>query len=382
MKQEILLAAAVGLYCRFGIKKAYAWSSNTHEDIVKKALMLLETEKKVRPAAFYKDWHSQLLKGCIEPDKSGDMDKGPGKHYYSCVNPKGKELPETKGYYKNRLGNFSPSARTLFCANYTSAISLYKSGNTENAMISLGRALHFVSDMGCTVHVSNMKYQDKPNNIHFALEKHINTTCTKYTAQSYDKRLSKYYEKDNLGEAFNRLVKYAGKFVETISHLDPRAFDDTAKNVLPVVQQNVMAVLLKFYDDCMTDKGNYVIDKKLYTFRNEATGLILTVGSKGLSMEKQNKELEQKLCICLRDNGTAGLKIADGGYVNASCKGYDYLKIDGMPAQFRFEAQGKRRFIITTESSGYEKVLTNSKGGGVAVTEFEPENPLQIWILN
>lgn len=365
-----------------GIKKAYAWSGGTHEDIMKKALSLLENEKKVRPAAFYKDWHKELMEGCVAPDEKGDMDKGAGMHYYSSVNPKGKELPEVKGYFKNRLGDFAPSARTLFEANYTAAVSLYKSGNLSAAMVCLGRAIHFVSDMGCTVHVSNIKYQDKANNIHYAFEKHVNTTCTKHTAQSYDKRLSKYYEKDSLGEAFNKLVKYAGKFVDTISHLDPRAFDDVARNTLPVTQQNVMAVLLKFYDDCTNDKGNYIVDKKQYTLKNEATGLILTVTPKGLSLEKPDKELEQKLQIILRDEGTAGLKIADGGFVNGSCKGYDYLKIDGKPAQFRFTALGKKRFRISLESGGYVKVLANSKGGSIAVTDFEPENPLQVWILN
>lgn len=37
----------------------------------------------------------------------------------------------------------------------------------------LGRAAHFISDMGCTVHVANMKYQDKANNVHYAFEKHV-----------------------------------------------------------------------------------------------------------------------------------------------------------------------------------------------------------------
>lgn len=383
MKKELALAAAVtGLYLKFGIRKAYAWSGITHEDITKKALVLLEKEKKLRPAAFYKDWHTQLIEGSKAPDKEGDIDKGPGKHYYSCINSKGKELPEVNGYYKNRLGDFMPSARTLFTANYTSAVSYYKSGNTEKAMTYLGRAIHFISDMGCTVHVANMKYQEKTNNVHFALERHVTTTCAKHTAQSYDKRLSKYYEKDNVGEALGKLIKYAGKFYDTITHLDPRAFDDTAKNTLPVTQQNVMAVLLKFYNDCTSDKGNYVIDKKLYTFKNEATGLVMTVSPKGISLEKPDKESEQKLQVCFSDNGTVGFKIADGGYVNASCKGYDYLKIDGEPAQFRFHGLGNRRFVITTESSDYEKVLTNSKGGSVSATAFEPENPLQVWILN
>lgn len=298
------------------------------------------------------------------------------------INALGKELPETNGYYRNRFGDLAVSARTCLEENYTAAVSLYKSGDIKNAMRVLGRAAHFISDMGCTVHVANMKYQDKANNVHYAFEKHVSTTCTRHTADSFDKRLLKYYGKDNFGEAANKLVKYAGKFVDTISHLDPRAFDDVAKNTLPVTQQNVTALLLKFYDDCTSDAGNYILDGKAYTFKNEISGLVLTVTPKGLQLEKPDKELEQKLTVCLTEDGTFGLKISDGGYVNASCKGYDYLKIDGKPVQFRVTALGKRRFRISTESTGYVKVLANSKGGKLSFADLEPENSAQIWILN
>ena len=382
MKKIIALTTVLGLYCCFGAKKASAWSSVTHEDITKKALALLEKEKKLRPVSFYREWHNEILAGCTEPDKENDIDKGLGTHYYACANAKGKELKETNGYYKNRLGKLSKSARTMFEENYTCAVSLYKSGDATNGMRVLGRAIHFLSDMGCTVHVCNMKYLDKPNNVHFAFEKHVTNSCTKHTAEIFDKRLPKYFEKDNMGEALNKLIKYAAKFTDTISHLDPRAFDDVAQNTLPVTQQNVMALLLKFYDDCTNDKGNYITDQKLYSFKNEVSGLVLTVTTKGLMLEKPDKESEQKIMVCLSDNGTFGLKTADGGYVSANCKGYDYLKLDGKPAQFRAAALGKRRFRISTEQSGFEKVLANGKGGSLTSTDFDPENSAQIWILN
>ena len=224
MKKILTAAVALAVCYRLRPIKAYAWSGTTHEDIVKKSLALLEKEKKQKQVTFYKDYHSEILKGCTQPDEENDMEKGHGKHYYSCVNPKGKELPETNGYYRNRFGDLAVSARTCLEENYTAAVSLYKSGDIKNAMRVLGRAAHFISDMGCTVHVANMKYQDKANNVHYAFEKHVSTTCTRHTADSFDKRLLKYYGKDNFGEASNKLVKYAGKFVDTISHLDPEAF--------------------------------------------------------------------------------------------------------------------------------------------------------------
>ena len=382
MKKIIALTTVLGLYCMFRAKKAYAWSSVTHEDIAKKALDLLEKDKKSRPAAFYKNYRQQILKGCTEPDNEHDPDCGLGTHYYSAYTPKGKELPETNGYYKNRLGKFARSARTMLEENYTSALNLYKSGDKENAMRVIGRAAHFISDMGCTVHAANMRYLPKSGNVHHAFEKHVSTTCVKQTAESCDKRLTKYYSKDSFCDAVNKLVKYSGKFTEAISNLDPKAFDDVSKNTLTATQQNVAALLLKFYDDCSSDNGNFVEDHKLYTFKNEVSGLVLTVTPKGLQLEKADKTLEQKLEIRLGENGALGLKIADGGYVNASCKGYDYLKIDGKPAQFRIAALGKKRFRIHSESSKFEKVLTNAKGGKLAFADFDPENPAQIWILN
>ena len=382
MKKELMNAAASLIVCsRPKVEKAYAWSSDVHRYITEKALELLEKEKKVRPVTFYKAYHDEIKEGALQPDKAGDTDKGSGMHYYSCMNAKGKELDESKGFYRNRLGNFMPSARTLFRANYTAAVSLYKSGMTKEAMVYLGRAIHFVSDMGCTPHVANMASGVKASNAHNAFEKQINNSYADFNADSFDKRLIKYYEKADPGEAFNKLIKYAGKFVDTVLHLDPRAFDDTAKNTIPVTIQHVMAVLLKFYSDCTADNGNYLCNDKMYSFKNEATGLIMTVTPKGLTLDEQNKDKEQKMLVKLSETGTFGLKVADGGYVNKACKGYDYLKIDGKAAQFRAEALGNRRFVITTEESGYSKVLT-AKGGKLTSAAYEPENRSMIWIIN
>ena len=382
MRKKLMNAAASLIVCsRPEVGTAYAWSADVHRYIAEKALELLEKEKKVRPAAFFKNYHEEIKEGALQPDKAGDIDKGSGLHYYSCVNAKGKELDENNGFYRNRLGDFMPSARTLFRANYTAAVSLYKSGKPKEAMICLGRAIHFVSDMGCTPHVSNMASGVKASSVHNAFEKQINNSYSTFSADSFDKRLIKYYEKADPGEAFNKLIKYAGKYVETILHLDPRAFDDTAKNTIPVTEQHVMAVLMKFYTDCTTDKGNFLCNDKMYCFKNEATGLYMTVTPKGITVDELNKDKEQKMLVKLSELGTFGLKVGDGGYVNKACKGYDYLKIDGKAAQFRVEALGNRRFVITTEESDYQKVLT-AKGGKLTSAAYEPENHSMIWIIN
>lgn len=379
------LAAAAGAYLSMGVKHADAWFSVTHTDLVKKSLALLEQEKKIKQTSFYKKWHDQLLEGAVAPDKNGDIDEGPGKHYYSCANPKGKELPLTDGYYRNRLGDFAPSARTLFMANYTGALNLYKSGNVERAMYMLGRAVHFIGDMCCTPHVSNIpstKNSDRSGNVHFTFEEHANGVCIDHKADSFDKRLMKYYEKDDLSEALNRLIKYAAKYVDTIMSFDRRAFDDTCKDTLPFAQQNIMAVLLKFYDDCMGDKGNFLTDGKSYTFINEASGFVLTADPKGITLAEQSKDSEQKLKVVLNDMGLFGISIADGGFVNGKLKGYEYpLKDAAQPAGFRAEGLGNKRFRISTEESGFKKYLCCQKNGKLSAEELVPNDKSMIWIL-
>ena len=79
MKKILTAAVALAVCYRLRPIKAYAWSGTTHEDIVKKSLALLEKEKKQKQVTFYKDYHSEILKGCTQPDEENDMDKGHGK---------------------------------------------------------------------------------------------------------------------------------------------------------------------------------------------------------------------------------------------------------------------------------------------------------------
>lgn len=382
MKKIIALFAAAGLYCAFGGKKAEAWFSDTHSDITEKALGLIEKSGKIKPYNFYKDHLPLLLKGSVAPDEKDDCDKALGAHYYSCSNGKGKELPVTNGYYKNRLGKFSKSARTMLEENYTSALCLYKSGETKKAMTVLGRAIHFISDMSCTVHTANMKYNEKSTNAHYAFEKHTNTVCRQYSAEKLDKRLTKSYDDNSFEAGLNKLVKSVSKFAESIARLDPKAFDEAAKSSLPVAQQNAAALMLKFFDDCSADNGNFITDGKKYSFRNEATGQLLTVTAKGLSADAPNKDLEQKLELHISDMGTFSFKVNEGGFVSENCKNFDYPKIGTLPAQFRFAALGNRRFRITTGGTAFEKVVACTKAGNLTITDFEPDDKLQVWIIS
>lgn len=383
MKKLIALCAALTAVKLIKPIRAHAWFKDTHRDITGKAIALLEKDNKPKQFAFFKEYEENIIEGCTEPDNSGDCDEGSGRHYYSYCNPNGRELEPTAGYYRNRHGDFSKSSRTMLEENYTSALCLYKSGETARAMHVLGRAAHFIEDMSCTVHVSNIRYMSRPSNVHYAYEKNINTLCKNFTAERFDKRLSKSYEGTSFEAAANKLIKTSSRFVDTISTLDPKAFSEAAGTMLPIAQQNVMALLLKFYEDVQrSDGSNFIVSDKSYTVKNEASGAVLTVTKKGLVLDGPDKDKEQKLLFKIYSLGAFGLQTSDTGFVNKKCNGYDYLKAGSEPALFRLAALGKRRFRITTGGTEFKKVLTCSKGGSLAIDEFDPQDPAQIWIIS
>ncbi len=382
MKKLIATLTVIGLYCSFGGKKADAWFNTTHEYITENALELLKKEGKTKIYKFYEPYTRDLILGSIQPDKVYDIDYGTGTHYYSCVNNKCKPVKDKNGYYANRLGKYSKSARTMLEENYTSALSLYKSGKKQEAINVLGRAIHFVSDLSCTAHTANMRYLDKPTNVHYTYEKHANTLCRQYTADKYDKRLNKAYDSDSFENAVHKLISNTSRYASSLARLDPTSFDAASRATIPLAQQNAAALLFKFYQECSADKGNFLLDNKAYTIRNEFSGQVITVTDKDLELNAINKELEQKLILKIGENGAFGLRTKDGKFVNETCKGYTELENDETPALFRFAALGKRRFRITVGATGFEKVLGCSKIGSLTITDFIPGDNSQIWIIN
>ena len=382
MKKVLAIASAAAVCCKLGTIRCHAWGGVTHRDIMKKAFDLLDKEKKTKVYAFFKDYYKELEEGCTAPDSGEDIDCGAGMHYYSCSKPRGKELKQTKGYYKDRLGRFLPSARTLCEQNYTSAVSLYRAGKKSEGMTCFARAAHFVSDMGCPVHVSNIRCIDRRGNIHYAFEKHAKTTCSVYTAETFDRRLSKLYEKDTFQDALNKLVNFSAKYVKMVRSLDPLQFDDIEQNTLIFTQQNVMALMVRFYNDCTTDNSNFITDGKVCSFKSTYSGLSLTATNKGLALAELNKDLEQKLKVCWNNDGSFSLKTADGNLVAKNLKGYVKPDSEHEPAKVRAICTGKRQFIITVGSKDFKQILNCSSSGKLAITKFDPRKPSFNWVIN
>ena len=382
MKRILAYTAAAAVCCKLFDVKAHAWVGVTHKDIMKKSLELLRIEKKTKEYNFFTEHYDELESGCTAPDRGVDIDHGAGMHYYSCCKPRGKQLPQTNGYYKDRLKRFLPSARTLMEQNYTSAVSLYKKGMVKEAMYCFARSAHFVSDMGCTVHVSNIRCFDRRGNIHNAFENHAKINCQGHTAKSFDRRLNKNYEKENFQDALNKLVNFSAKYVKQVRTLDPLAFDDIESNTLIYTQQSVAALMLRFYDDCMNERNNYLDEKRNYPFRNAATGLCLTVTNKGLTVEENNTDLDQRLKVQWNDKGYFNLKTTDSMLISKNLK--SLIKDDDTDnaAFFRAICIAKNKYIITVGRKDFKKVLMCSKSGKLTIGKFVPASPLMVWSIS
>lgn len=382
VKNLLAITAAAGVYAAFFSKKAYAWFGNTHRDILEKAFNILERQERQKVYLFYKDYRQLLSDSCVEPDQKGDVDRGAGRHFYCAATPKGAELEDRNGFFKNRVGDYSKSARTMLEENYTAALSLYKSGKIKESMHMLGRAIHFVQDIGCPVHSSGIRYMDTKGNPHNAFETHAQTKCKSVKApETIDKRILKAFD-ESMQSVANRLARQSSKYAADTRTLDPIVYDNICNSTLPTAHQYTASLMMKFYQDVNENNGNFLIDNKSYTFKNERTGGFLTVVKKGVILDAPDSDKEQKMTVKLKDDGSFGLMSENSGYVGKKLRGFDSIKKNTKPAGFKVSALGKRRFRITTQASGFEKVITCNNNGSVKIAKFDPEDRGAVWIIN
>ena len=378
----LITAAAAAIGYKLTNIKAHAWFGDTHKDIIKKALELLKKENKTKAYSFFEGYEKELIKGSTAPDRAKDIEHGSGMHYYSCCKPHGKELPNINGYYKNRHGKFLPSARTLMEQNYSSAVSLYKSGMIKESMTCFARAAHFVSDMGCTVHTANIRCFNRRGNIHNSYEEHANVNYKGCSAENMDKRLNKYYEKENFQDALNKLIGFSSKYVKQVRTLDPKAFDDAEKNTLVYTQQNVAALMIRFFNDCTKENNKYLSQDRNYIIKNLKTGLLVTVTTKGLIMAESDSELDQRLRIEWNNKGYFCFVTTDSLYISNDLKRLIDKDSNTSHALFRTIYLGKDKYILTVGEKNFKRVLSCSDSGRIRTEKFDPRRSSQIWTIN
>ena len=381
MKKLLIYTAALAIGAVATQKKAYAWFGNTHKDILEKALQILEMQENKTYYDFFIDYKNVLLKACTEPDSKGDTDRGSGLHYYCAANRKGAELESVNGYYRNRRKRFNRTARTMLEENYTMALSLYKSGEERAAMHQLGRALHFIQDIGCTVHSSGIMYMDTKKNPHNAFE---TLSQRKYAEADPPKTINKQIKKaceTSIEQAANKLAQLSSKYAADVLTVDPDTLEKVCKSTLPTAQQYTACMMIRFYEDATSNNGNFLLDGKEYSFKNERTSGFLTITPKGIVLDEAKADMKQKLTVILKADGTVVLIDKEKGFVNKKCNGFANYENKEKAIGLRAAALGNRRYRLTTQGTKYKKVLSANNNGSLRICRFDPNDKGAIWII-
>lgn len=151
------------------LKKRTSESISVHRTLILRGLDLLY-EHIPEAREFFEPIKPLLFENVTLPDRSGDREKGMGRHYYCAANFIGIRLHPSDGYYKNGVGRFGKSARTMLEEDYTMALTMQKAGFQEQAAIYLARAIHMASDICCLPHATQMTYFSPKKKVHKAYE--------------------------------------------------------------------------------------------------------------------------------------------------------------------------------------------------------------------
>lgn len=382
------LLASLGLCAAgavlMGKKKANAWFSDTHSAIFESALEILKNDSKNDAYKFFDEHKDRISYGVIVPDFKGDRNKGSGMHYYSSCDKNGNALqPSYTGYLANRLGKYAPSARTMLEENYTMSFIQYANDMTDMALDSLGRCIHFISDIGCTVHTTNLISLPFKNNSHHCYEKYALTNMDRFHTDSGDESLYNAYMNKSVGEMLNILSRESAKYYADVKAVEDTTFENALGNMLPLTEQHVAAFMNSYYEKLSENVDKALKVKKNIRIKSACDGSYLTIYDNcraGLS--KLNDKLNQTFNIRLNLDGSVRIVNKEGNLLCDGMFGFKCgkaIKNNG----FRFtETNGF--YKISTEYSRFSKLLTNSKRlikYRLFQKDFNPLDEGQLWVI-
>ncbi len=281
------------VYNPFKAIRAQAWFSPTHSYIFENSFELL----KARREDIYKvllPLKNQIAKYVLVPDFKGDINKGSGSHYYSPVLKNGRKSVKTEGYYKNRLGRFSRSARTMCEENITLAAIYYVSGNDIMFAECLGRALHFIMDICCTVHTTNLISLPHKKNPHHMYEIYSRANMERFNNNDIQDlpAFEQKYMPMPIGRMFGELAEKSSKFYEDMVSLDSDRFYKALSEMLPISFAAAYVLTVKIFEYVknyngvkigdsfrLCSKGRYLCrrGKKTYLSTYKETAAIFTL---------------------------------------------------------------------------------------------------------
>lgn len=376
-----LCTAGAVIFCK---KKADAWFSDTHSAIFESALEILKNDDKIDAYKFYETHKDRISYGVIVPDFKGDRNKGSGMHYYSSCDKNGNVTqPTYTGFYANRLGKFAPSARTMLEENYTMSFIQFANNMTDMALDSLGRCIHFISDIGCTVHTTNLISLPTKNNPHHCYEKYAFANMERFHTDCGDNRLYEAYLNKSIGEMLNILSRESSKYYADVKAVENTTFENALRNMLPRTEQHVAAFMNAYYEKLSENTADALKVKENIRIKSVCDGSYLTIYENGRAgLSKLNDNLNQTFNIRLNLDGSIRIMNKQGNLVCDGMFGFKCgkaIKNNG----FRFtETDGF--YKITTEYSRFSKMLTNTKRYikyRILQKDFNPLDDSQLWVI-
>lgn len=354
--------------------KAYAWFSPTHAYIFENAFELLKLRNEDVYESFL-PYEKEIASAVLIPDFKGDINKGSGAHYYSPVLKNGKSDEAVLGYYKNRLGRFSKSARTMLEENITHAAIYNKAHNKKMYAESVGRALHFIMDICCSVHTTNLMSLPIKNNPH-------------HTYEIYSREHMCDYGIDNISDISELEEKYLSMPIDMLMASVSRRSSGYYKNMTSLKDSDYKKALSDMLP--FSFAITYIMLVKIYEFVNAYNGI--TIGDK-FTLCSANDYLSgkgKKVLLTKNKSDALSFELYDKSGKLFLITGGKFLVCEG---RFGFKYGGEcehaairltkteKGYLISTEFLHGEKYLIPDKKS-IKAKFFDPRLNGFYWTIN
>ncbi len=216
-----------------------SWKSGdinkTHQFITARGMEILHNDKGAHMADYLYAYGETLLEYSDWPDKH-ELD------YLLCY---GHFYDPTTGknYIEELFNTDTENAMDRLLSYSKSAVEKYKSGNRKEAIQELGKALHYLEDVGTPHHAANIPVHYYPFN-HALFEKYADDVKKDYIVKSSDKYDG--YADESFEDFIFNIVTDMTMNARSYLPYSRDEYENSVANTLPEVQKVVAAYLYRF----------------------------------------------------------------------------------------------------------------------------------------
>ena len=220
-------------------KESPDWSTSndsTHQFLVQRAFEIICRNYASNPFNDSSNYITLLRNGADWPDQYENdsaswMYKG---HFYD---------PDTG---KNYMGETSPTAKSRFLAWYNQAVQSYKSNLKTTAMQQLGRALHYVGDLGVPQHAANLTAGDI-GSYHLQFEAYAVENQHSYLVLNVSSDTFTWARNTSPSNMAQNFAVFSKGWIDEAKN--PNTFATALSNTLTKSQRNCAAIMYRFMLD-------------------------------------------------------------------------------------------------------------------------------------